>query len=92
MSENRVPPDQTLGVTLLTRPILQHSLRVARPAAPDCTACGRQWTDHPCDERKPWPCQRRGAEFSVFCYRGYVLSAYEPRSTFMIFLCPGCRS
>jgi len=82
MSENTVPPGQTLRVRLLTYPLL-NALRIARPAATGCAACGRPWTTERQRPRRrghlahyqdsqPLNCERCGIVMDVDCYRRHV--------------------
>jgi hypothetical protein len=103
MDDSRLPPGQTLRVTLLTGPLL-NALHVTRPSAPGCAACRRPWAAH--DSRDPFfdaVCERCGAEFALDCYKRYTaVTSFERwwwaaddedcEHVHMVFLCPGCRA
>jgi hypothetical protein len=65
MSENRLPPDAPLRVTLLTHPLLNY-LRIARPEGQGCATCGRPWTAH--QDPEPVPCEQCGLWQDYRCY------------------------
>jgi len=92
-------PGRTLRLALLQPPLLNY-LRVARPAAKGCAACGRPWRAHRARRADPAPCERCGTTFEFGCYLRHVAGAEElarfedpdDDMTGSIFLCRGCRS
>ena len=105
MSENRLPPGQTLRVTLLDRPDIRMHAPV-RPAATGCGVCHKPWRKHKRpyspDSGRGWlvmSCSHCGIEFSDICYFRRITSKRE-RKAFMrengeigyVFMCAGCRS
>jgi hypothetical protein len=88
-----------MRVTLLTSPLL-NSLRVARPAAPGCAACGRPWSATHDADSQPLACERCGVVMDVDCYRRHVAvtpaeqlwwMADDDWFAYIQVLCRGCR-